>query len=77
MGTNQTTTAIELSTDLVQRIESRLPQTEWDDPDAYITFVLEEVLSQVENRVEAGSDADGVDEDDVRDRLESLGYLNE
>lgn len=77
MEADQTTTTIELSTDLVQRIEARLPQTEWTDPDAYITFVLEEVLSQVENEVGTGRSVDAVDEDDVRDRLESLGYLNE
>lgn len=77
MGIDQPTTAIELSTDLVQRIEARLPRTEWDDPDAYVTFVLEEVLSQVENEVEAEPGIGGVDEDEVRDRLESLGYLNE
>lgn len=77
MGPDQKTTAIELSTDLVQRIEARLPRTEWDDPEAYVTFVLEEVLSQVEDDPEAGRGLDEVDEDDVRDRLESLGYLNE
>lgn len=77
MTTDQTTTSIELSVDLVRRIEARLPQTEWDNPDAYITFVLEEVLSQVESEAQAGGDVDAVDEDQVKDRLESLGYLTE
>lgn len=77
MGTDQTTTPIELSTDLVQRIEARLPQTKWDDPDAYVTFVLEEVLSQVEGEGGTDSAVDSVDEDEVRERLSSLGYLNE
>lgn len=77
MATDETTTSIELSTDLVHRIEARLPQTEWEDPNAYVTFVLEEVLSQVESEAQAGGDFDAVDEDQVKDRLESLGYLTE
>lgn len=76
MVADQPTTSIELSVELVRRIEARLPQTEWDDPDTYAAFVLEEVLSQVED-ADTGGDMKAVDEDQVKDRLESLGYLNE
>jgi len=68
--------AVELPTDVVEQVESRLPRTEFDSPDEYIAFVMEEVLYRVE--AETGDEAfEAVDEDQVQDRLESLGYLNE
>lgn len=67
---------IELPADVVERVEARLPRTEWDDPAAYITHVLEDVLHHVE-AVSEDDEYDGVDEQQVQDRLKSLGYLNE
>ncbi|WP_251328878.1 hypothetical protein [Haloplanus pelagicus] len=67
--------AVELPTRIVERVEDRLPRTEWDDPADYITFVMEEVLYHVEQETE-DDDFEEVDEDEVRDRLESLGYLD-
>lgn len=69
-------TAVELPTRLVSRVESRLPPTRFDTPDEYIACVLEETLA----RLEAGEDAErpeeSVDEAEVRERLEYLGYLS-
>lgn len=62
-----------LPADVYGRIEERLPYTEFDDIEAYITYVLEEVLTEVSDI----DDAVAVDEEQVQDRLESLGYLNE
>lgn len=62
-----------LPADVYGRIEERLPYTEFDDIEAYITYVLEEVLTEVSDI----DDAIAVDEEQVQDRLESLGYLNE
>jgi Arc/MetJ-type ribon-helix-helix transcriptional regulator len=69
-------TAIELPAEIVDRVDERLPRTEFDSTDEYIAFVLEEVLSQVEAETGDG-DVDTVDEEQVRDRLESLGYLDQ
>ena len=68
--------SIELPEQVVSRVEDRLPRTEWDDPAEYITYVLEEVLHHVETETDA-DDVESIDEDEVRDRLKSLGYLNE
>lgn len=68
--------SIELPADVVEQVESRLPRTEFDSAGEYIAFVLEEVVYRVET--EAGDEAfEAIDEGQVRDRLESLGYLNE
>jgi len=76
MSTETTTCAVELPKQVVDRVEQRLPRTEWDDPEEYICYVLEEVLYRVE--AETDDEAfESVDEDEVKDRLKSLGYLDE
>ena len=70
------TRSVDLPERVVERVEARLPRTEWDDPAEYITYVLEEVLYRVEEETE-DDDFEPVDEDEIKDRLKSLGYLNE
>jgi predicted aldo/keto reductase-like oxidoreductase len=76
MATEETVRSVELSEDVLERVEARLSRTEWDEVDEYVEFVLEEVLTQVETTTEDGT-VDAVDESEVKGRLESLGYLNE
>lgn len=75
---NQTKHAetVELPARIVDRVGARLPRTEFDSEAEYITFVLEEVLYHVEEETE-DDDYEEVDEDEVKDRLKSLGYLDE
>lgn len=72
----ENTEAVNLPERIVERVEARLPRTEWDTPAEYITYVLEEVLYQVEKETE-GDDFEPIDEEEVKERLRSLGYLNE
>jgi hypothetical protein len=67
---------VDLPDRIVERVEARLPRTEFDDVAEYVTFVMEEVLYRVEKETE-DDDFEAVDEDEVKDRLKSLGYLNE
>jgi len=76
MGVQEKTQSLELPNRIVERVESRLPRTEWDTPEEYVTFVLEEVLYHVEQETE-DDEFESVDEEEVKDRLKSLGYLNE
>lgn len=72
----ETTRALDLPADVVDRVEARVSRTEFDSATAYVAWVLDEVLAEVE----AEADGDGhvaVDEAQVKDRLASLGYLNE
>ena len=70
----EATEAVELPAPLVERVEELLGYTPYDGVDEYVAVVLRETLA----RVEAASDDDPVqmDETEVRDRLESLGYLD-
>lgn len=76
MAIEETTRSVALPERVVERVERRLPRTEWDDSAAYITYVLEEVLYRIEADTE-DDDFESVDEDEVKDRLKSLGYLDE
>lgn len=76
MGIQENTQSLELPKRIVERVENRIPRTEWDTPEEYITFVLEEVLYRVEQETD-DEDFEPVDEEEVKERLKSLGYLNE
>ncbi|TKX85346.1 hypothetical protein EXE43_14075 [Halorubrum sp. SS5] len=68
--------SIELAEDIVVRIEKRVPHTEFESSSEYVEYVLNEVLHNIEQENEL-EETDVVDEQQVQDRLESLGYLNE
>lgn len=76
MATQEQTQSLEIPERIVDRVNDRLPRTEWDTPEEYITFVMEEVLYRVEQETE-DDDFEAVDEEEVKDRLKSLGYLDE
>jgi hypothetical protein len=70
------TRSVELPAELVERVEQRLPRTEWDRPDAYVANVLEEVLFHVESEMQDET-FEPMDEAAVQERLQSLGYAEE
>lgn len=76
MDSHEETRTVELPKRVVDRVEDRLPRTEWDDPEEYITYVMDEVLYHVEKETE-DDDFEPVDEEEVKSRLKSLGYLDE
>ena len=69
-------TKLTVSDDLANRIEARVQQTEFETADDYAEFVLSEVLTRVERETERSSKPSPSNED-VQDRLQSLGYLEE
>lgn len=68
--------SVELPERIIERVEKRLPRTEWDSPDEYITYVMEEMLYRIEMKTE-DDDFEAVDEEEVKDRLKALGYLED
>lgn len=66
------TYAVELPGPVVADVEKRLAYTEFDSVDEYVTFALEQLLREVEQRAD---ETDPVDAGEVRRQLESLGYL--
>ena len=62
---------------LYKKIKKRVEKTEFKTTQEYITYILEEVIKQVEEE-ETGDDEvfSEEDEEKVKDRLRALGYLD-
>lgn len=71
-GTRPTST-IAVPTDVYERVERRLPRSEFETVDEYAAYVLEDVLGRVEDATDG--EPTGVDREEVETRLEALGYL--
>lgn len=66
---------IRLPKQILNRTKQRIQHTEFDSSEEYITYVLEEVLYRVEKMSDDRDES--VNENEVKSRLKSLGYLNE
>jgi hypothetical protein len=64
-------TTVDLSAELVDDLRTRAEATDFDDVESYIEYILSEVLHQLEEI----DTSEAIDESAVRDRLETLGYL--
>lgn len=63
---------IQLSPELTSKIEARIAETEFDSPEEYVLFILEEVVDESDPSP-SGEVRDG--ERKLEDRLRNLGYL--
>lgn len=70
MGEN----AITLPASLMERIKQRIEGTDFTSVADYVTYVLGEVLAEEEETCDAASSRE--DEERVKERLRSLGYLD-
>jgi len=68
-------TTISIPTPLAEKIKKRIKGTGFTSLSSYVTYVLREVISGIEDeeREEAFSKED---EEKVKDRLRALGYLD-
>lgn len=71
---DQSTEEIVLPSELVSQVRLRIDDTQFESPDEYIAFIVEEVLHYAGEPI---SDEQSIDEDMVKDRLKSLGYIEE
>ena len=67
---------VQLPERVAERVEQRVPRSDFDSVDEYVTYVLEEVLERIDAET-AEANYDSSDEAEVEDRLEALGYLDE
>lgn len=67
---------LELPARIVERVEKRVPRSDFDSAAGYVTFVLEEVLERVEAD-DSRPAHETVDEGKIQERLQSLGYLDQ
>ncbi len=59
---------------LYDAIDQRVQETEFNSVEAYVTFVLEEVLKDDDEEDEIAFSPE--DEEEVKKRLRALGYLD-
>ena len=67
-------TTISIPTPLAEKIKKRIKGTGFTSLSSYVTYVLREVLSGMEEEKEEAFTKE--DEERVKDRLRSLGYLD-
>jgi len=69
---NEERKAVSLPAELYARVERQVAGTEFRSVDEYVVFVLEEVLKEEEPEAAFSKE----DEEEVKKRLKSLGYLD-
>jgi hypothetical protein len=67
-------TTISIPTPLAEKIKKRIKGTGFTSLSSYVTYVLREVISGVEEEHEEAFSKE--DEERVKDRLRALGYLD-
>ena len=66
--------AVFLPAALYDRIEARVHATEFHSVEEYVTFVMEEIVSEEDSEEEAPTFSEE-EEEEVKKRLRALGYL--
>ncbi len=67
-------TTISIPTPLAEKIKKRIEGTGFNSLSSYVTYVLREVISGMEEEPDEGFSKE--DEERVKDRLRALGYLD-
>lgn len=67
-------TTISIPTPLAEKIKKRIEGTGFNSLSSYVTYVLREVISGMEE--DTGEGFSKEDEERVKDRLRALGYLD-
>jgi len=68
-------TTISIPSQLAEKIKKRIEGTGFHSLSSYVTYVLREVISGIENEEEEEAFSKE-DEEKVKDRLRALGYLD-
>jgi Arc/MetJ-type ribon-helix-helix transcriptional regulator len=67
---------VEIPERIMQRVDRRVSRARFSSSSEYITFVLEEVLAQLDE-IETDRTSEEIDDDEIEQRLTALGYLDE
>ena len=67
--------SISIPEKLAKRIDKRVKDSEFSSAGEYITHVMEQVMDRVEGKEESRESFSKEDEEKVKKRLKSLGYL--
>ena len=67
--------AVKIPLKLFAKMQSRVKSTEFESVDEYVTYILEEVLKQIDSEEQVAEYTEE-DEEKVKERLRALGYLD-
>ncbi len=67
---------VDIPLSLYKKIEARLPKTDFKTVSDYITFIVREVLNNIEKDEQDGPDYTPEEEKEIEDRLRNLGYID-
>ncbi|RLI01627.1 CopG family transcriptional regulator [Candidatus Bathyarchaeota archaeon] len=70
------TKKIEIPAELYEKIEKRAKETGFGNVDKYVTFVLEELLRELESEEEEEYELSEEEEEKIKERLRALGYID-
>jgi Arc/MetJ-type ribon-helix-helix transcriptional regulator len=65
---------LKIQKELLNKIDKRIQETDFKSVDEYVTFVLEEIIKEIEE--EPKNELSKEDEDNIKERLRALGYLD-
>ncbi|MCK5561539.1 MAG: CopG family transcriptional regulator [Thermoplasmata archaeon] len=69
-------TTISIPTQLANKIKKRIKNTGFNSLSSYVTYVLRQVISSIEEEEQDKEAFSKEDEDKIKDRLRALGYLD-
>ncbi len=69
-------TTISIPTPLADKIKKRMEGTGFNSVSSYVTYVLRQVISSIEEEEKEKEAFSKEDEEKVKDRLRALGYLD-
>jgi Arc/MetJ-type ribon-helix-helix transcriptional regulator len=69
-------TTISIPTPLAAKIKKRIKDTGFHSLSSYVTYVLRQVVSSIEEEEQKKEAFSKEDEEKIKDRLRALGYLD-
>lgn len=73
---NKKYTTISIPTPLAEKVKKRMEGTGFNSVSSYVTYVLRQVISSIEEEEKEKEAFSKEDEEKVKDRLRALGYLD-
>ena len=69
-------TTISIPTPLANKIKKRIKDTGFNSLSSYVTYVLRQVISSIEEEEQEKEAFSKEDEEKIKERLRALGYLD-
>ena len=76
MSSETNITTISIPKPLAENIKKRLKGTGFNSVSSYVTYVMRQVVSNIEEKEDKKPEFSKKDEQEIKSRLKSLGYLN-